>query len=183
MYSQTAVHYGLPGIDARTIGAVVIRLEPFAGQQLRVRDDEVQLQPPLVLVLNPQHAVLIFVEPGHQNPLEARHQFFTLAGRQILFRKGQDAGGVLFGVGRGVNKLPDFLRLPLQNAGAVALPVFTQQIIHRTGAAAAPSGMKLNDHRLPPFPALPGEAVRVRHRWPSVRRPPVRGRARYRHRR
>jgi len=77
---QSAVHYGLPGVDARAIGAVVIRLEPFAGQQLRVRDQEIQLQPPLVLVLNPQHAVLIFVESGHQNPLKARHQLFTLAG-------------------------------------------------------------------------------------------------------
>ncbi|MFV6548778.1 hypothetical protein ACNPHC_26315 [Klebsiella pneumoniae] len=73
MQPQRAVHYGLPGIDARTVGAIVIWLEPFAGQQLRVRDEEVQLQPPLVLVLNPQHAVLVFVEPGHQNPFKARH--------------------------------------------------------------------------------------------------------------
>ncbi|WP_434547505.1 hypothetical protein [Pantoea stewartii] len=81
MQPQPAVHNGLPGIDARTVGAVVIRLEPFASQQLRVRDKEIQLQPPLVLVLNPQHAVLVFIESGHQNPLEARHQLFTLAGR------------------------------------------------------------------------------------------------------
>ena len=53
----------------------------LAGQKLRVRDQEVQLQPPLVPVLNPQHAVLVFIESGHQNPLEARHQLFTLAGR------------------------------------------------------------------------------------------------------
>jgi hypothetical protein len=78
---QPAVHDGLPGVYARTVGAVVIRLEPFAGQQLRVRDEEVKLQPPLVLVLNPQHAVLVFVESGHQNLLETRHQLFTLAGR------------------------------------------------------------------------------------------------------
>ena len=39
------------------------------------------LQPPLVPVLNPQHAVLVFIESGHQNPLEARHQRFTLPGR------------------------------------------------------------------------------------------------------
>ncbi|MFV4778384.1 hypothetical protein NOV91_23540 (plasmid) [Salmonella enterica subsp. enterica serovar Mbandaka] len=81
MQPQPAVHDGLPGIDARTVSAVVIRLEPFAGQQLRVRDQEVQLQPPLVLVLHPQHAVLVFIESGHQNTLEARHQFFTLTGR------------------------------------------------------------------------------------------------------
>lgn len=81
MQPQTAVHDGLPGIDARSVGAVVIRLEPLAGQQLRVRDQEVQLQPPFVLVLNPQHAVLVFIESGHQNPLKTRHKLFTLAGR------------------------------------------------------------------------------------------------------
>ncbi|MGE9501663.1 hypothetical protein ACQP3D_24965, partial [Escherichia coli] len=72
MQPQPAVHYGLPGINARTVGPVVIRLEPFAGQQLHIRDQEVQLQPPLVPVLNPQHAILVFIESGHQNPLKAR---------------------------------------------------------------------------------------------------------------
>jgi hypothetical protein len=81
MQPQPAVHYGLPGIDARTVSAIVIRLEPFAGQQLRVRYQKIQLQTALILVLNPQHAVLVFIEAGHQNPLEARHQLFTLAGR------------------------------------------------------------------------------------------------------
>ncbi|WP_165296431.1 hypothetical protein [Enterobacter cloacae complex sp. 2DZ2F2B] len=57
MQPQSAVHYGLPGYQ------------------------KIQLQPPFVLVLNPQHAVLVFIESGHQNPLETRHQFFTLAGR------------------------------------------------------------------------------------------------------
>ncbi|TRK26757.1 hypothetical protein, partial [Salmonella enterica] len=41
-------------------------------------DQEVQLQPPLILVLNPQHAVLVFIESGHQNPFKARHQLFAL---------------------------------------------------------------------------------------------------------
>ena len=81
MQPQPAVHDGLPGINARTGGAVVIRLETPAGQQLRVRDQEVQLQPPLILVLNPQHAVLVFIESGHQNPFKARHQLFALPGR------------------------------------------------------------------------------------------------------
>ncbi|MFP1575093.1 hypothetical protein ACNIZN_23615 [Enterobacter kobei] len=81
MQPQPAVHEGLPGINARTVGSVVIRLETPAGQQLRVRDQEVQLQPPFVPVLNPQHAVLVFIESGHQNPLEARHQLFALAER------------------------------------------------------------------------------------------------------
>ncbi|XJI13681.1 hypothetical protein AB2F93_25015, partial (plasmid) [Escherichia coli] len=48
MQPQPAVHDGLPGINARTVGAVVIRLETPACQQLHVRDQEVQLQPPLI---------------------------------------------------------------------------------------------------------------------------------------
>ena len=81
MQPQPAVHDGLPGINARTVGAVVIRLETSAGQQLRVRDQKIQLKPPLVTMLHPQDAVLVFIESGHQNPLEARHQRFTLPGR------------------------------------------------------------------------------------------------------
>ncbi|MFQ8359866.1 hypothetical protein ACLRC5_24040 [Enterobacter cloacae complex sp. 2024EL-00786] len=81
MQSQPAVHDSLPGVDARPVGAVVIRLETPAGQQLRVRDQKIQLQSPLIPVLNPQHAVLVFIESGHQNLLKARHQLFALAGR------------------------------------------------------------------------------------------------------
>ncbi|OHY17989.1 hypothetical protein [Enterobacter kobei] len=81
MQPQPAINYGLPGINARTVGAVVIRLETSAGQQLRVRDQEVQLQSPFIPVLHPQHAVLVFIESGHQNPLKARHQPFALPGR------------------------------------------------------------------------------------------------------
>lgn len=106
MQPQSAVHDGLPGIDARPVGAVVVWLEPPAGQQLGVGDQEVQLQTPLVGVLHPQNAVLIFIESGHQNPLEAGHQFFPLAGRQIGLRKRQDAGGVFLHVRRRVNQLP-----------------------------------------------------------------------------
>ncbi|MDU7243750.1 hypothetical protein, partial [Clostridium sp.] len=83
MQPQSAVHDGLPGIDARPVSAVIVRLEPPAGQQLGIGDQKVQFQTPLVLVLNPQNAVLIFIKSGHQNPLEAGHQFFPLAGRQI----------------------------------------------------------------------------------------------------
>ncbi|WP_374956496.1 hypothetical protein [Salmonella enterica] len=83
MQPQPAVDHRLPGIDARPVGAVVVRLEPPAGQQLGIGDQEVQLQTPLVRVLHPQNAVLIFIESGHQNPLKTRHQFFPLTGRQI----------------------------------------------------------------------------------------------------
>jgi len=56
-------------------------LQPLSGQQFGVGNNEIKLYPPFVAVLHPQHAVLVFIESGHQNPLEARHQFFTLAGR------------------------------------------------------------------------------------------------------
>ncbi|MFD6953769.1 hypothetical protein ACFWGT_27170, partial [Nocardiopsis sp. NPDC060348] len=94
MQPQPAVDHRLPGIDARPVGAVVVRLEPPAGQQLGIGDQKVQLQTPLVRVLHPQNAVLIFIEAGHQNTLEAGHQFFPLAGRQICLRPPQYAGGV-----------------------------------------------------------------------------------------
>jgi hypothetical protein len=45
---QSAVHDGLPGIDTRPVGAVVVRLEPPAGQQLGIGDQkslELQRQP------------------------------------------------------------------------------------------------------------------------------------------
>lgn len=81
MQPQSAVHHGLPGIDARPVGAIVIRLQAFPGQQLCVGDQEIQLQPPLVGVLHPQNAVLVFIEPGHQNPLKAGHDLLPLPGR------------------------------------------------------------------------------------------------------
>nr|WOL84987.1 hypothetical protein EOBFOGIL_00008 [Escherichia coli]WOL85002.1 hypothetical protein LCGCLEKF_00008 [Escherichia coli] len=99
MQSQPTVNDGLPGIDAWTVGAVVIRLEPLAGQQFRVRDQEVKLQPSLILMLDPQYAVLVFIEAGHQNPLKTRHQLFPLTGGQILFGKRQHPGGIFFGIG------------------------------------------------------------------------------------
>ncbi|MGR2491978.1 hypothetical protein ACUX0Z_25835 [Salmonella enterica] len=81
MQPQPTVHDGLPSVDARTVSSVVIRLETLAGQQLRVWDEKVQLQPPFILMLNPQHAVLVFIKSGHQNTLETCHQLFTLTGR------------------------------------------------------------------------------------------------------
>ncbi|MCK6740825.1 hypothetical protein L8S66_23125, partial [Enterobacter bugandensis] len=87
-------------------------------------------------MLHPQNAVLIFIKSGHQNPLEAGHQFFPLAGRQIGLSKRQDAGSVFLHVRRRVNQLPDFFRLPLQDGGTITLPVFTQQVVHRPGATA-----------------------------------------------
>ena len=81
MQAQTCIHDCLPRVDARTVGTVVVRLQPLSGQQFGIRDKEIQLQPPLVPVLHPQDAVLVFIESGHQNPLEALHQLLTLARR------------------------------------------------------------------------------------------------------
>lgn len=58
------IHQCLPGIDSRTVRSVVIGLEPFSARQLHIRDDKIQLKTPLVLVLHPQDAVLIFSRPG-----------------------------------------------------------------------------------------------------------------------
>lgn len=151
MQPQSAVHHGLPGIDARPIGSIVIRLQAFPGQQFSVGDQEIQFQPPLVGVLHPQNAVLVFIEPGHQNPLKAGHDLLPLPGRQFSLRERQYAGGVLFRIRRGIDKLPDFLRFSLQHGRPLALPVFSQQVIHRTGTTTASPGMKFNDHHPPPF--------------------------------
>lgn len=94
MQSQPAIHHRLPRIDARAIGPIVIRLQTFSGQQFGVRNEEIQLHSPFVGVLHPQHAVLVFIEPGHQNPLEALHQLFALSGCQVTLGKRQHPGGV-----------------------------------------------------------------------------------------
>ena len=87
MQSQPAIHHRLPRIDTRAVGPVVIRLQAFSGQQFGVRNEEIQLHPPFVGVLHPQHAVLVFIEPGHQYPLETLHQAFPFIGRQISLRE------------------------------------------------------------------------------------------------
>ncbi|MFT0701557.1 hypothetical protein [Citrobacter meridianamericanus] len=98
MQSQPAIHHCLPRINARAVGSVVIRLQAFSGQQFGVRNEEVQLHTPFVGVFNPQHAVLVFIESGHQNPLETLHQLFTLSGRQVNLSKRQHPGSVFFGI-------------------------------------------------------------------------------------
>lgn len=87
MQPQLRVHCGLPRIDARTVGPVKIRLQALPGQQFGVRYQEIQLQPPLVPVLHPQDAVLVFIQSGHQNPLEALHYLLTLPRRQVRLRE------------------------------------------------------------------------------------------------
>ena len=98
MQSQPAIHHRLPRINARAIGPVVIRLQAFSAQQFGVRNEEIQLHTPFVGVFHPQHAVLVFIESGHQNPLETLHQLFALSGRQVTLGKRQHPGGVFLGI-------------------------------------------------------------------------------------
>ncbi len=74
----------------------------------------------------------------------------------------------IFHIRRRINQLPDFFRLPLQDAGTFTLPVFTQKIIHRTGAPAATPGMEFNNHRPALFPVRHAATVPDRHRSPSA---------------
>lgn len=98
MQPQPVINHRLPRINARAVSPVVVRLQALSGQQLGIRNDEIQLQPPFVAMLHPQHAVLVFIESGHQNPLETLHQLFALSGRQITLGKRQHPGGVFLGI-------------------------------------------------------------------------------------
>jgi len=164
-----AVNHGLPRIHTRPVGPVVIRLQPLARQQFGVGNDKIQLHPAFIAVLHPEHAVLVFIESGHQNPFEALHQLFPLAGCKIRFLKRQHPGGVFLRIRRGVDQLSDFLRLALQHRCPLAVAVFAEQIIHRPGTAAAASGVEFNQHRRSRSPAPCAAVVQGRHRWPSAR--------------
>ncbi|WP_421720647.1 hypothetical protein, partial [Aeromonas salmonicida] len=63
--AQPRIHHRLPRVYPWPVCPVVVRLQPLPGQQLGVGDDKVQLQTPLVTVLHPQHAVLVFIQSGH----------------------------------------------------------------------------------------------------------------------
>ncbi len=74
----------------------------------------------------------------------------------------------IFHIRRRINQLPDFFRLPLQDAGTFTLPVFTQKIVHRTGAPAATPWMEFNNHHPALFPVRHAATVPDRHRSPSA---------------
>ncbi len=166
----------------RTVGAVVIRRLPV--QQLRVRDQEVQLQPPLITVLNPQHAVLVFIESGIRTRSKARHQLSRCRAVNHFSAKDKTPDVYFLRVGRGVDG-SDFFSFPAERWRRRAV-VFPQQIIHQ---------LRRRRHR-----ALAGEATRsssaplsstacrgrsrVRHLYGHLaRRRPARGRARCHHQR
>lgn len=174
MQPQPSVDDCLPRIDARTVGTVVVRLEALPGQQFGVGNDKIKLHPSLVGVLHPQHAVLVFIKSGHQNPLETLHQLFTLSGCKVTLGKRQHPGGVFLRIRRRVDKLPDVLRLALQHSRPFTLPVFAQQIIHRATSAAAAARVEFNNHRRR-SPAPYAATAQARHRWPSARPPPEPG--------
>ena len=121
---QRRINPGFPGIDAGPVGAVVIRLQPLAGGQLRVGHDEFQFQPALVLVLNPEDAVLVAIEARQQCLLEAVHNFIFLFCRQVGLLERQHAGRVFFGIRTGVDQFDHFFRITAQQLGLVARAVF-----------------------------------------------------------
>lgn len=86
-----SIRHGLPGIDARPIGPVVIRLKALATGQLDIGNHEVQLYTALVGVFDPEAVVLIGIETGHQRLLEGVHDLALglLADPALL--EGQDA--------------------------------------------------------------------------------------------
>lgn len=93
------VGHGLPSVNPVFINAVVIGLEPFAGRQLYVGDQEIQLKPPFVPMLNPQGRVLVSLKAREQGFLEPVHQLALRLRRQVPLGKAQAAAGVLLGVG------------------------------------------------------------------------------------
>ncbi len=136
-------------IDARTVGAVVIRLEPFASQQLRVRDKEIQPSRPLSWCST--HSTLYWSLSSPHQELRSKLAISFLSrwpgGKSCSEKTARRR--CIFLHRRGVGISPDFSGF-LQNGGAVALAVFSSAaIIHWTGTTAAPSWMKLNDHRQP----------------------------------
>ncbi|WP_434547492.1 hypothetical protein [Pantoea stewartii] len=92
---QPAVHNGLPGIDARTVGAVVIRLEPFASQQLRVRDKEIQPSRPLSWCSTQRTLYWSLSSPGIRTRSKLAISFSRWPGGKSCSER-QHAGGVFF---------------------------------------------------------------------------------------
>lgn len=93
------VGHGLPCVNPVFINAVVIGLEPLAGRQLHIRDQEIQLKPSLVPMFNPQGRVLVSLKAREQGFLEPVHQLALRLRRQVPLGKAQAAAGVLLGVG------------------------------------------------------------------------------------
>lgn len=123
------VRHRLPGIDAGTVGAVVIRLQALSGGQLGVGDDEVQLNAPLVAVFDPQAVVLVGIEAGHQGALKIVHNGpLALVGHGLL-GKAQNTAGVPLGVPAGVDQLPRLLRVAAQHRSPLTVAVAAQQVI------------------------------------------------------
>ncbi|EKH32244.1 hypothetical protein EC960107_5592 [Escherichia coli 96.0107] len=165
------IHQCLPGIDSRTVRPVVIGLEPFSARQLHIRDDKIQLKTPLVLVLHPQDAVLIFFKTGHQYPLKALHHPFTLSRWQGLLCKRQNPRGVFFRKRRRIDEFPHLFGSTPQNSRPFPVTLPAQQVINRTTATAFSPGMKLNYHPVLPVYGPHPSAHSVHVRWPSVQPP------------
>lgn len=121
--AQLGPLYRRPGVNPALIGGVVVRLEPLPAGQLQVGDDEVQFEPPLVLVLDPQAAVLPGLQARQEGPFEAVHEGLFLLGRQVGFSERQHAARVLLGVPTGVDQRGHLVRIAAQQGRTLALPV------------------------------------------------------------
>lgn len=84
------VDQGLPCVDAGPVHPVVIRLKPLPGSQLNVRDNEVQLEPVFVAVLDPHAVVLVGFETRQQRSLEAVHELGFCRVGKVAFGERQD---------------------------------------------------------------------------------------------
>lgn len=131
MEAIPSIRQRLPGIDTRAVSAVVIRLQPLAGGQLGVGDDEIQLHPALIAVFDPKAVVLVGIEAGHQSALKIIHDgIFTLGGH-VVFGKAQNTAGVLLGIPAGVDQLPRLLGVAAQHRRPLAVPILAQQVPRR----------------------------------------------------
>lgn len=123
----------------RTVGAVVIRLETSASPAAPCSGiRKFSSSRPLVPVLNPQYAVLVFIESGIRTHIKSSPSAFTLAGQQILFGKDSARRRCISWRRRGVNKAPALP--PAYPAERWRRAAVFQQIIHRTAATPRPLG-------------------------------------------
>lgn len=136
MQTVFGVGHDLPGINPGAIGGVVVRLQAVPGGQFDVGHHEIELETPLVTMLDPQTVVLVAIKTRQQGLFEGVHDL-TLGGvADIRFLKGQHARGVLLGVPAAVDQLLGLVGITTQQHCALAVPILSQQITHRAAAAS-----------------------------------------------
>lgn len=142
-----SVRHGLPGIDARPVGPVVIRLKTLAAGQLDIGNHEVQLYAAFVGVFDPEAVVLIGIETGHQRLLEGIHDLALGFLADLALLEGQYARGVALGVLAAVNQRLGLLRGSTEHPSVLTVIVPAQQVPDRPRACSGASGVEFDDHR------------------------------------